>query len=43
MTLYNYLADENLVQKGDPEYAFYNPPWTPGFMRRNEIWIEIER
>ncbi|SKA13622.1 SOUL family heme-binding protein [Consotaella salsifontis] len=43
MTLYNYLSDENLSQKGDPEYAFYNPPWTPGFMRRNEILIEIER
>ncbi|MBO0662637.1 heme-binding protein [Jiella sp. MQZ9-1] len=43
MTLYNYLADNNLKQKGDPEYAFYNPPWTPGFMKRNEILIEIER
>lgn len=43
MSLYNYLADNNLKQKGDPEYAFYNPPWTPGFMKRNEILIEIER
>ncbi|MDY8107802.1 heme-binding protein [Fulvimarina sp. 2208YS6-2-32] len=43
MTLYNYLADNNLSQKGDPEYAFYNPPWTPGFMKRNEILIEVER
>jgi hypothetical protein len=43
MHLYNYIADENLTQKGDPEYAFYNPPWTPGFLKRNEILIEIER
>ncbi|HDZ75043.1 MAG TPA: heme-binding protein [Aurantimonas coralicida] len=43
MSLYNYLADNNLKQKSDPEYAFYNPPWTPGFMKRNEILIEIER
>ncbi|WP_102957996.1 SOUL family heme-binding protein [Mangrovicella endophytica] len=43
MALYNYLSDQNLVQKGDPQYAFYNPPWTPGFMRRNEILIEVER
>lgn len=43
MALYNYLADEGLKQKGDPVYAFYNPPWVPGFMRRNEILIEIER
>lgn len=43
MLLYNYIADENLKQKGDPEYAFYNPPWTPGFFKRNEILIEIDR
>lgn len=43
MTLYNYLADNNLKQHGDPEYAFYNPPWTPGFLKRNEILIEVER
>jgi hypothetical protein len=43
MSLYNYLADNNLKQKSDPQYAFYNPPWTPGFMKRNEILIEIER
>ncbi|WP_062211136.1 heme-binding protein [Aureimonas sp. AU12] len=43
MALYNYVADENLKQKGDPIYAFYNAPWTPGFMRRNEILIEVER
>lgn len=43
MVLYNYLADQNLKQRGDPEYAFYNPPWTPGFLKRNEIFIEIER
>ncbi|MBB3949788.1 SOUL family heme-binding protein [Aureimonas jatrophae] len=43
MSLYNYVADENLKQKGDPIYAFYNAPWTPGFLRRNEILIEVER
>lgn len=43
MALYNYVSDENLKQKGDPIYAFYNAPWTPGFMRRNEILIEVER
>ena len=24
-----------------PSYARYDPPWTPWFMRRNEIWIEL--
>ena len=24
-----------------PTYARYDPPWTPGFMRRNEILLEL--
>ena len=24
------------------EYAGYDPPWTPGFMRRNEVLIQVE-
>jgi effector-binding domain-containing protein len=43
MALYNYISDENLKQKGDPIYAFYDAPWTPGFLKRNEILIEVER
>jgi effector-binding domain-containing protein len=27
---------------GEANYARYNPPWTPWFMRRNEILIEIK-
>ncbi len=27
---------------GEPQKAFYNPPWTPPFMLRNEIWVEIK-
>jgi hypothetical protein len=25
-----------------PTTALYNPPWTPPFMRRNEIMVEID-
>ncbi len=36
-----YLAQNKLEGIGDPIYAFYNPPWTLPFMRRNEIMIEL--
>lgn len=26
---------------GDPVNARYNPPWTPWFMRRNEVWLQL--
>lgn len=36
------LAAEGLRSAGKaPTYARYDPPWTPGFMRRNEISIEL--
>ena len=28
--------------KGEPIYAFYNPPWTLPMFRRNEVWLRIE-
>ncbi len=27
---------------GEPHYARYDPPWTPSFLRHNEILIELE-
>jgi hypothetical protein len=28
---------------GSPFLMRYNPPWTPGFLRRNEVAVEIRR
>ena len=39
--LRDYIEEEGLISLNTPEYAFYNPPWTLPFMRRNEIMIEI--
>ena len=32
---------EKLVTVGEPLFAFYNPPWTLPFFRRNEIILEL--
>jgi len=26
---------------GEPVFAFYDPPWTPSFLRRNEVMVEL--
>jgi hypothetical protein len=31
-----------LVKKGSVFSMLYNPPFTPRFMRRNEVGVEIE-
>lgn len=38
-----WLADNGLTAVGRAEWAFYNPPWTLGPWRRNEVLIEIAR
>jgi DNA gyrase inhibitor GyrI len=38
-----FLRARNLQPRSQPAYAFYNPPWTLPFLRRNEVMIEIGR
>lgn len=35
------LKDAGQPWTGDPVYARYNAPFTPWFMRRNEIWLAL--
>ncbi len=36
------LEDHGIPTKGQPLLMRYNDPWTPPFMRRNEVAIEVE-
>ena len=35
------INSRELIARGDPVLARYNPPFTPWFMRRNEVWIPV--
>jgi len=37
-----WLDAQKIVGKGDPIFAYYDPPWTPVFLRRNEVMIRID-
>lgn len=39
--LQDYIKNNNIKTAGAPRTAFYNAPFTPPFLRRNEIMIEI--
>jgi len=41
--LYDWMKNRNLRDAGPSSLAQYNPPWTPWFMRRNEVMIAIGR
>ncbi len=40
--LMKFIAAKKLKARGPPIYAFYNPPWTLPFFRRNEVMLELE-
>ncbi len=41
--LRRYARDHKLTTIGEPVLAFYNPPWTLPWFRRNEVMLELAR
>ena len=40
--LRNWMKEKGLIGDGDAEFAGYDPPWTPGPLRRNEVLIRLK-
>jgi len=38
-----FIRDKKLEPLSQATYAFFNPPWTLPFMRRNEIMVEVSK
>ncbi len=41
LELRSYCSAQKLQTVGEPLLAFYNPPWTLPFFRRNEVMLEL--
>lgn len=38
-----WMSEKRLGSCDAPVFAYYNPPWTPGFLRRNEVLVRLHR
>jgi len=36
-----WMGKNGFAPQGSPLYAYYNPPWTPWFLRHNEVLIPV--
>lgn len=37
-----WVESEKLTTISSPVYGYFDPPWTPGFLRRNEVMLRME-
>lgn len=37
-----WLLEQKIQGRGEPMFAYYDPPWTPTPLRRNEVMIQID-
>jgi hypothetical protein len=38
-----WAADQHLKVSAVPVFAYFDPPWTPPFLRRNEVMLRIDK
>ncbi len=36
-----WISSRKIPSSGTLLFAYYNPPWTPGFLRRNEVLVKL--
>jgi DNA gyrase inhibitor GyrI len=41
--LEDWIKAQGLKAQSTPIYGYFDPPWTPSFLRRNEVTLRIER
>jgi hypothetical protein len=41
--LMKFIEERGLSPVSPPIYAYYDPPWTPWFLRKNEVQVEIAK
>jgi len=41
-TLRAWLDSRNITALSAPTYAYYNDPFTPGLLRRNEVMFDVK-
>jgi DNA gyrase inhibitor GyrI len=40
-TLTAWMQKETLAPTGEPMFGFFDPQWTPTFVRRNEVMLRV--
>ena len=37
-----WMKKSGLIASGEPLFGYFDPPWTPSFLRRNEVMLRLE-
>ena len=40
--LRGWIEKSGLASSGKPVFGYFDPPWTPSFLRRNEVMLRVE-